>query len=85
MKLTYRHRGDFAIELTIESGNTTLTEEVYADFGEETDSFIRIARELTLLNGKSDVDFAKTICDSFLNDSERERLIEMLINQVNPK
>lgn len=75
-------------EIVIESGNTKIVEDLAtASRGSsccipdsEIENFLTIANEMSRYNNYSDVQFAKLVVDSFLNDSERKQLIELLSN-----
>lgn len=89
MKITTRQIGigKSIIELTVEGDNFTIQEDVSNYESKEKkykvdetliEGLITAARELSLFNGESDVDFVKKIADSFLTLGERQELIEEL-------
>jgi len=88
MDITTRIKDGLFVELQVKSENTTLTEDLAVRKKEgwkvpdlEIEQFISIANECSRFNGTSDVDFVKNIFDNFLNDSEKERFIELALSK----
>jgi hypothetical protein len=75
-------------EVHIKSGSATINEDVSKYIGgtwivpsATVERFITIANEMSRFNREDDVDFVKKIYDTFLNDSERERFLDLCINK----
>lgn len=83
MEISLRTPYNTIAELTIEVGNTKITEDVATSNGCKIsngliESFITIAREMQSFNNVSDVDFVLEIFDNFLNDSEQVQFLEIV-------
>jgi hypothetical protein len=78
---------DLIFELTIQSGNATIQEDL-AKIREndayvpnsEIHKFIDVAKDMNFFNGKSDVDFLKMIYDGYLTQSEQEEFRDEINN-----
>jgi hypothetical protein len=75
-------------EVQIKSGSATINEDVSKYIGgawivpiATVERFITIANEMSRFNREDDVEFVKKIYDTFLNDSERERFLDLCINK----
>jgi hypothetical protein len=91
MKISTRYT-NLAANIIIESDNIRISEDL-AEFKRDKEGnckwkvpetiieqLITAARDFSLFNDQDDADFIKKICDAFLNDFEREELIEYLSN-----
>ena len=76
-------------ELTVISGNATITEDLSGYDSKKRDFFIdngliesviTLANDMSRFNNISDVDFVKNIFDTFLNDSEKAKFLEIANN-----
>ena len=82
MKVTTRISGRHIAELIIKKDGMTLVE----DFGlfdrlvDDTiiDDLVTCANDFSRFSGMEDVDFVLRIANAFLNDAEREGLIQLL-------
>jgi len=81
MKINFRKFLTTLAEVTIESGNTTITETISKSElmdGEAIESAVHFARDLANFAGTSDLDFVKNIAEKYLTEFEKAVLAKTL-------
>jgi hypothetical protein len=85
MKITTRVKDGQFVELNIESSSTKITEDLsvlkngtWSVPNQDIEQLITAANDCSRFNGIGDVQFVKTIFDSFLSDHEKSKFIELV-------
>lgn len=88
MEFKVRSKGGILCELTVRSGNATITEDMASSNllvpKSEIEELIMAAVELNRFNRDSDVDFITNIIDNWSDYSDREKIAEY-IQKINQK
>ncbi|MDD5648980.1 MAG: hypothetical protein PHF86_00940 [Candidatus Nanoarchaeia archaeon] len=87
MELSLKTKEDYFAELTINIGNAKIIEDLAKyttkkGWGVDEsliENLITIANDLSKFNNVSDVEFAKKILQSSLNNSDRDEILEWLL------